>query len=180
MFAKELTERLQREKEANQSTDETVDRRKSRNVPDFLSPNNEIFNETPYSSNQVLTSKSKKILNSEPGIASVYSRSSKRKEETNKKKSLTVEEANGWKCEVDIDSILGSETTSKFDKLIDEYHNIQDSGIKFTPTVSSRTFDSAKRRLKFNEIENKSPAKWAKDKYIKAVCRLQNSYLKNN
>ena len=55
-----------------------------------------------------------------------------------------------------------------------------DSGIKFTPTSSSKTFDSAKRWLKFNDLWNKSPVKWAKDEYIKAVCNLQNSYLKNN
>ena len=45
------------------------------------------------------------------------------------KKSLTVEEKNGWKGEVDINSILGSASTEKFDRLINEYHNIHDSGI---------------------------------------------------
>jgi len=94
--------------------------------------------------------------------------------------SKTFDETNGWKEEVDIDSILGSKRVSEFEKIIEDYHNIQDSGMKFPVTNSSMSFNSERRKHQFKMHQDQHPAEWAQDKYIKAVYRLQKAYLRND
>ena len=97
-----------------------------------------------------------------------------------KKKSKTFDDSNQWKKEVEIDSLLGSETSSRFEKLINDYSNIEDSGLKISSTDSQVSYDSEKRKGKFKRMMKKDNARWAHKIYLKAISRLQNNYVKNN
>lgn len=87
---------------------------------------------------------------------------------------------NGWKGEVDIDSMLGSNTPSEFERNLNEYYFIEDSGIKISESKSSQSYDSTRRKMRFEKAKTKEHAKWVKDDYIKAISKLQKAYIKNN
>ena len=146
---------------------------------DILTPTNPVFDDTHKGKDLFTPSAAKQMFYSENSLKDVLSKRSLMHAESSKKKSNTFDDTTGWKGEVDIDSMLGSATTSHFERLIDEYYNVQDSGLKFSATDSRMSYDSNHRRLKFRSLKAKPSAKWAKDEYIKAVCRLQRHYVKN-
>lgn len=175
-FAAELRKKLEEYQLHNQSTAETLGR--SRNERQYFTPSHPIFDATSVARRKFPSSKSRNVEMSEHNLLSVFERSSKKKR-SSENKSVIYEDTSGWKEEIDIDSILGSANTTKFERLVDEYHNIEDSGLKISNSGSSKTFDSARRKQKFFEMNQKPIAGWAQDKYIRPVCRLQKCYIKN-
>lgn len=179
LFHKSLTDKLNEVRYINQSTKATELKKRSRNTDGDFSPSQRLFTDnTPFSRKSPYSGPN--IPSNDKSLKSVYSKRQQLEAEYNKKKSQTFDESAGWKQEVHIDSILGSANTSKFQQLVEEYHGIKDSGLKFPPTDSCLSDDSERRRLQFKKLKEKPAARWADNRYIKAISRLQKSYVEND
>ncbi|CAI2376669.1 unnamed protein product [Moneuplotes crassus] len=166
-FHKELTEKLQG-LAGLQSTMDTSQMNRSRNQPGSLSSSTrKMYAEYEETPSQTEKSASQIVSNLQ---------SSK------KQKSKTFDNSGQWKKEVEIGSLLSSSSSydTAFGRLIDEYSNINDSGIKISCTSSNLSYDSERRKQKFLREQKKGPALWAKPEYIQAICRLQKAYSRHN
>jgi hypothetical protein len=175
-FHKDLTEKLSQY--LQHSTSATSRGKRSRNG-EIISPSNSIFKNSKRSSVVFDSSRVKTLLTFDRESSSDNSRYFK--ESHKSKKNQTFDETSGWKGEVSIDSILDSNNQHSFQNIIHEYHNIDDHGLIFEGTDSSgASYNSEKRRLEFLRMKLKPTPRWADDRFIKSVSRLQNTYIKNN
>lgn len=168
-FHRELTDKLS-DLVAQQSTMESTQKRRSRNLDSICSSSRKLYAEYARSPRE--------DENPQKSVSDIASKI----RSSSKKKSQTFDSNNQWKKEVEIDSLLhsGSSMNSAFGRLIDEYSAINDSGLKISASDSNLSYDSERRKKRYQEAQLQKQPSWTDPKYVEAICRLQKAYSKRN